>query len=92
MTVKFSGSVMFLMQYFQNYAGLLYFTFTFNTYSGFRSNRSMDLLFKIPPCSYSRMIPEKAIIQNRCLVVHETEIDYDKGCGMRERHYCLTSL
>jgi len=29
------------------------------TYSGFKSSKSMDFVFKFPPCSYSRIIPEK---------------------------------
>lgn len=28
------------------------------TYSTFRSNRSIDFVFRFPPCSYSRMIPK----------------------------------
>lgn len=28
------------------------------TYSTFRSNRSIDFVFRFPPCSYSSMIPK----------------------------------
>jgi hypothetical protein len=28
------------------------------TYSGFKSSKSIDFVFRFPPCSYSRMIPE----------------------------------
>lgn len=35
------------------------FFHNFCPYSGLRSKRSTDFVFKSPPCSYSRMIPVK---------------------------------
>ena len=30
-----------------------------NTHSGFKSSRSIDFVFRSPPCSYSKIMPEK---------------------------------